>query len=315
MRRAPQGLNRLLSDTSDWLQYPSAAKAGNELKLFIAAVNRCATQKQGPGGVFLSRLLSLILLLVVALPAQQGQTAGPAQASIGAVPVRIEPPRPNYPFPDGRSYVYSAEGHLITAGIGVVRMEVAGKERKVTATAESSGAVNVVFPVHDHFESHFDPRTFCSLSIVKHSEEGAHKRETSIHFDYAGKKSTLDEKNLKTGETKHVENDLDSCATDVITGFYYVQSLPLKMGATYEFPISDGKTAIVRATVEKREQVKVPAGTFSAVLVSAEAISGSLKSKGKVWAWFTDDASHIPVQMRAKLGWGTLLFRLQRIDK
>jgi hypothetical protein len=237
------------------------------------------------------------------------------QASIGAAPIRIAAPRPNYPFPDGRSYVYSAEWHLITAGTGVVRMDVAGNERKVTATAESSGAVNVVFPVHDHFEARFDPRTFCSLSISKHSEEGAHKRETSTRFDYARKKSTLDEKNLKTGETKHVENDLDSCATDVITGFYYVQSLPLQMGATYEFPISDGKTAIVRAMVEKREQVKVPAGTFSAVLVSAEAISGSLKSKGKVWAWFSDDASHTPVQMRAKLGWGTLLFRLQRIDK
>jgi hypothetical protein len=239
----------------------------------------------------------------------------PPTDTIGPAPVQIAPPRPNYPFPDGRSYVYSAEWHLITAGTGIVRMDVTGNDRRVTATAESSGAVNVVFPVHDRFESHFDPRTFCSLSIFKHSEEGVHKRETSIHFDYAGKKSTLDEKNLKTGETKHVENDLDSCATDVITGFYYVQSLPLQMGATYEFPVSDGKTAIVRATVEKREQVKVPAGTFSTVLVSAEATSGSLKSKGKVWAWFTDDANHIPVQMRAKLGWGTLLFRLQRIDK
>jgi hypothetical protein len=263
----------------------------------------------------LSGFVSLLLLLVVGLPAQQGRIAGQAQASIGAAPVRVEPPRPNYLFPDGRSYVYAAEWHLITAGTGVVRMDIAGNERKVTATAESLGVVNVIFPVHDHFESRFDPRTFCSLSIFKHSEEGVHKRETSIHFDYAGKKSTLDEKNLKTGETKHVENDLDSCATDVITGFYYVQSLPLQMGATYEFPVSDGKTAIVRATVEKREQVKVPAGTFSTVLVSAEATSGSLKSKGKVWAWFTDDANHIPVQMRAKLGWGTLLFRLQRIDK
>jgi hypothetical protein len=263
----------------------------------------------------LSGFVSLLLLLVVGLPAQQGQIAGQAQASIGAAPVRVEPPRPNYLFPDGRSYVYAAEWHLITAGTGVVRMDIAGNERKVTATAESLGVVNVIFPVHDHFESRFDPRTFCSLSIFKHSEEGVHKRETSIHFDYAGKKSTLDEKNLKTGETKHVENDLDSCATDVITGFYYVQSLPLQMGATYEFPVSDGKTAIVRATVEKREQVKVPAGTFSTVLVSAEATSGSLKSKGKVWAWFTDDANRIPVQMRAKLGWGTLLFRLQRIDK
>ena len=229
--------------------------------------------------------------------------------------MHIAPPRPNYPFPDGRGYVYSAEWHLITAGTGIVRMEVAGNERKVTASAESSGAVNVIFPVHDRFESRFDPRTFCSLSIFKHSEEGSHRRETSIHFDYAGKKSALDEKNLKTGETKHVENDLAGCATDVITGFYYLQSLPLALGAIYEFPLSDGKTAIVRAKVEKREQIKVPAGTFPAVLVTAEATSGPLESKGKVWVWFSDDASHTPVQMRAKLGWGTLLFRLQRIEK
>ena len=185
-----------------------------------------------------------------------------------------------------------------------------GTNAKSRATAESSGAVNVIFPVHDRFESRFDPRTFCSLSIFKHSEEGSHKRETSIQFDYAHKKSTLDEKNLKTGETKHVENDLAGCATDVITGFYYLQSLPLQPGASYEFPISDGKTTIVHATVEKREQIKVPAGTFPTVLVTAEATSGPLQSKGKVWVWYSEDASHTPVQMRAKLGWGTLLFRL-----
>jgi hypothetical protein len=251
------------------------------------------------------------ILLIAALSAQQP----PPIATIGPAPVQIAPPRPNYPFPDGRGYVYLAEWHLITAGTAVVKMETAGNERKVTASAESSGAVNILFPVHDRFESRFDPRTFCSLSIFKHSEEGSHKRETSIHFDYAHKKSTLDEKNLKTGEAKHVENDLAACATDVISGFYYLQSLPLQPGASYEFPISDGKTAIVRATVEKREQIKVPAGTFPTVLVTAEAISGPLQSKGKVWVWYSEDASHTPVQMRAKLGWGTLLFRLQRIEK
>jgi len=204
---------------------------------------------------------------------------------------------------------------LISAGTGVVRMETDGNERKVTATAESAGAVNVLFPVHDRFQSRFDPRTFCSLSIFKHSEEGSHKRETSIHFDYARKKSVLDEKNLRTGETKHVENDLAACTTDVITGFYYLQSLPLLVGSIYEFPISDGKTTIVRASVEKREQIKVPAGTFPAVRVAAEATSGPLQSKGKVWVWYSDDPSHTPVQMRVKLLWGTLLFRLQRIEK
>ncbi len=243
-----------------------------------------------------------------------GQQNTPA-ASIGQARAQIVPPPPNYRFPDAQNYVYAAEWHMITAGTGVVRMEGAGNERKVIATAESQGAVNVIFPVHDRFEAKFEPRTFCSTSIFKHSEEGSHKRETSIQFDYQRKKSVLDERNLKTGETKKVENDLEGCATDVITGFYYLQSLPLQLGSVYEFPITDGKTTIVRATVEKREQIKVPAGTFTTVLVSAEATSGPLQSKGKVWAWYSDDPTHTPVQMRAKLGWGTLLFRLQRIQK
>jgi hypothetical protein len=253
----------------------------------------------------------LLCLLATLLASQKAAF----NASVGQATKEVIAPRPNYPFPDGQGYVYSAEWHLITAGTGVVKMEVAGDERKVTASAESQGVVNVIFPVHDRFEAHFDPRTFCSLSIFKHSEEGSHKRETSIHFNYAQKKSLLDEKNLKTGETKHVENDLAGCATDVITGFYYLQSLPLQLGARYEFPISDGKTTIVRASVERREQIKVPAGTFPTVLVTAEAMSGPLQSKGKVWVWYSEDANHTPVQMRAKLGWGTLLFRLQRIEK
>jgi len=87
------------------------------------------------------------------------------------------------------------------------------------------------------------------------------------------------------------------------------------VGSIYEFPISDGKTTIVRATVEKREHVKVPAGSFDAVQVIGEAVSGSLKNRGRIWVWFSDDSAHVPVQMKAKLGWGTLLFRLQRIEK
>ena len=66
--------------------------------------------------------------------------------------------------------------------------------------------------------------------------------------------------------------------------------------------------------MEGREQIKVPAGSFHTVRVHAEAISGTLKGKGYVTVWYTDDQNHTPVQMRAKLGWGTLLFRLQRLE-
>ena len=259
--------------------------------------------------IFLIAFLTALLIATILA----AQTAPPTSSISSSTP-QIIPPRPNYPFPDGRSYVYSAEWHMLTAGSGVIRMESSGNDRRVLASADSAGAINVIFPVRDRFESHFDPQTFCSHSIVKHSEEGSHKRETKIQFDVAAKKSKMDERNIKTTEMKHVETDIPGCVTDILTGFYYLQSLPLRPGATYDFPVSDGKSAVVHATVDKLEQIKVPAGTFSAVMVTAEAISGSLQSKGKVWVWYSDDAAHTPVQMRAKLGWGTLLFRLQRIE-
>jgi N6-adenosine-specific RNA methylase IME4 len=92
--------------------------------------------------------------------------------------------------------------------------------------------------------------------------------------------------------------------------------LSLQPGGVNSFQINDGgRTTEVIARVEGREQVKVPAGTFQTVRVRAEPVTGALKGKGTIWAWYTDDANHIPVQMRSKLGFGTLLFRLQQVEK
>ncbi|MGA7645032.1 MAG: hypothetical protein WBW01_00855, partial [Terriglobales bacterium] len=45
-QKFPQWLNSLLKNSVARCAAPSAAKAGTENKAFIAAVNRCATQKQ-----------------------------------------------------------------------------------------------------------------------------------------------------------------------------------------------------------------------------------------------------------------------------
>jgi len=241
----------------------------------------------------------------------------PNLPTISAAPsAQIVPPPANYRFPDGQTYVYGVEWHLFNAGTARVGLRDDGPEQHVTATAVSGGVVSTLYKVNDHFEAFFDPHRFCSLRISKHVEEGSRARQSELSFDYARGKSVLSEKNLKTGEQKSSENDIPSCVTDVVSGFYYLSSLPLQVGNGYVFIVNDGgKTNEVTAHVEAREKVKVPAGTFDTVRVKAEAISGVLRGKGTVWAWFTDGSSHMPVQMRSKLGWGTLLFRLQRVDK
>jgi hypothetical protein len=228
----------------------------------------------------------------------------------------VYPPPANYRFSDGQTYVYNAEWRLWSAGNTTLRIEPEGEMQKVSATAESTGVVALLFSVHDRFESRFDPRTFCSQGIFKHTEEGFHKKETNIRFDYGQRKAILDERNLKDNTIKHATQDTPACVMDVISGIYYIGSLPLQIGSSYTFPLNDGgKTIDVRATVEGREQIKTDAGTFNTLRVRADDASGAMKSRGSAWIWYTEGSQRIPVQMRARAFWGTLNFKLARVEK
>jgi Protein of unknown function (DUF3108) len=264
------------------------------------------------------RSFGLLFGLVTLAGGRQTKPQAPApslqMSTIGSAS-KIVPPGPNYRFPNAQTLVYGVEWHLFNAGTTKVRMEPAGALRRVTATADSAGMINVLYSIHDRFEAQFDPRTFCSQRVSKHTEEGPHRRDTEIEFDYRDRMSRLKEKNVKTGELKTADNQIPSCVTDVVTGFYYLAAQPLQAGNTYIFPMNDGgKTTDVIAKVESREQVKVPAGSYQALKVIAEPEAGALKGRARVTVWFSE-AEHTPVQMRSKLGWGTLFFRLQRIEK
>lgn len=236
-------------------------------------------------------------------------TAGPAS--------QIHPAPPNYAYPDGTTYVYQAEWRLWTAGTATLSINANGTDmQRVNGVANASGVVALLYPVRDRFQSVFDKRSFCSQNLTKHTEEGFHKRETLISFNYTRHVSVLDETNLRNGATKHTENEIPGCVSDVLSGIFYVAAQPLTVGATYTFPLNDGgKTVDVQAKVEERETVPTPSGTYQTLRVAPTASSGVLKDKGNIWIWFTDDARRIPVQMRARMFWGTLTFRLVRVDR
>jgi hypothetical protein len=86
-------------------------------------------------------------------------------------------------------------------------------------------------------------------------------------------------------------------------------------GFSQTFPVNDnGKTTDVMIRVEGRDRVKGPTGEFQTLRIQVEPLSGPMSGKGVLWVWFTDDAHHVPVQMKSKLGWATLFFQLQRIE-
>lgn len=262
-------------------------------------------------------VLAAVLLSPGAGVAQKPAPRPPAAAAPDAASSSsaIHPPAERH-FTSGETFVYEVEWRLWKAGTATLRIEDAGSEQRVVASADSTGVAALLYAVHDRFEAFFDRKTFCSRSLAKQTEEGFRKLQTSIRFDYARRKSVLEEANLRSNQSKKVENDIPECVTDVVSGIYYLGSQALAPSATYRFPLNDGgATTQVEARVEAREEVKTPAGTFQTVRVQPRAASGVLKDRGQVWIWYSDDVARIPVQMRARMFWGTLTFYLVRIDR
>lgn len=265
----------------------------------------------------ISYLTSAVLCSVLALGQQTPPTAATQDRPAAAHPTPgIQPVPESHRFANGEVLHYAAEWRIWNAGEATLRLDAAGNEQKVTGTAESTGFAALLYHVGDRFESYFDRRTFCSSRISKHTEEGLRRRETSIRFDQARNKAVLDERNPRNGDTKHEEKDIPGCVTDVLSGIFYLGSLPLDVGATYTFPLNDGgRTFDVKAYVEAKEDIKTDAGLFHTVRVQPSSDSPTLKGRGKVWVWYTDDAAHLPVQMRSRLFWGTLTIRLSRVER
>ena len=184
---------------------------------------------------------------------------------------------PGFSFPR-QTLRYEAEYRYWTAGVATLKVERADGLEHVISVADSTGVVAMLFSVQDRFDSYLTRTSLCSQRVTKHTEEGSHRRDTQIVFDYKRGKSVLDGTNLQTNQKKRQENDIPSCVTDVVSGILYVASLPLQQGATYSFPLNDGgKTVTVQAHVEGKEQIKTSAGTFQTVRVGPEGDYGPLE--------------------------------------
>jgi hypothetical protein len=250
----------------------------------------------------------------VSAPGRPADAVDQPGASIGPE-ARIQPLRAGFQFPR-ETLRYEAEYRYVTAGLATFRIEREGNQEHVTGNADSTGVVALLFRVQDRLNSYFDAQTLCSNKLVKHTEEGSHWRDTNITFDYRIRKAVLQEKNLKNGQTKQTENDIPACVTDIMSGILYVSSLPLAKDATYSIPLNDGgKTVTIRAHVEGTQEIKTPAGTFQTIRIGPEGDYSVLKNRGRITMWYSDDARHLPIQMQARMFWGTLTVYLAAIDK
>ena len=234
-----------------------------------------------------------------------------AAVALGQQVASLTPPRAGFSFPQKQTLTYSVDWRVFPAGTAVLHFEATGDRERLTANADTIGAINLLFHVGDRFQSTFDREKGCTYEFDKQTFEGRRQVNSTFRLDYAQSKSILDEKNLVTGQSKHLEVPISGCLTDLLTGVYYASSQPIALGHNFVIPVFDAMHVVpVTMKIEGREEIKTPLGVFKTLRVQPTADAGVVKNRGNIWIWYTDDERHLPVQMRARLFWGTITFRL-----
>ncbi len=255
-------------------------------------------------------LTALFCALILAGQAV-GQTPAPAPALPGSSTDQLAAPRPGFSFPQKQTLTYAVDWRVFPAGTAVIHFQADGDRERISATAYTGGAINLIFRVDDHFQSDFDRQTGCSYDFDKQTVEGRRQINATLGLNYGQSKAVYDQKNLVNGQTKHVESPLHGCITDLLSGIFYASSQSMQLGHNFVIPIYDAQHTIpVTMKVEAREEIKTTLGTFKTIRVQPTADAGVVKNRGDIWIWYTDDDRHLPVQMRARLFWGTITFRL-----
>ncbi len=115
----------------------------------------------------------------------------------------------------------------------------------------------------------------------------------------------------RVGTKPTVSDPLDDAAF-----FYFLRTLPLEVGKSYAYERYFKKDLNpVRIAVVKREKMEMPDGkkVNCVILNPVVGEDGLFAPRSKAMLWITDDERRIPVQIRAKLPFGTVTLQLESV--
>lgn len=208
------------------------------------------------------------------------------------------------PFAAGEQLQY--EVRFGSLKVGTAQMEVVALDnvrgRLAWHTAFWVRGGNFLYRVNDVYESWMDAETLSSLRFVQELEEGG--KDTQRHFEIYPDRAVFVQTSKKPAkEEKSVSQPLDDGSF-----LYFLRTIPLEVGQTYDFNrYFRPDRNPVRIRVLRKEKVRVPAGTFDAIVVQPVIkTKGIFSENGHAEVWLSDDERHIMLQLKSKLKFGSL---------
>ena len=249
-------------------------------------------------------LISRVAVLAAAATTSSFAQIADSQTTSAQTVVSTAGKRAKVPFGPGERLEYEVRFGALK--VGRAHMEVVALEnlrgRPAWHTAFWVQGGNFLYRVNDVYESWMDAETLSSLRFVQELEEGGKDIERSFEI-YPERAVFVQTSRKPTKEEKSVSQPLDDGSF-----LYFIRTIPLVVGKTYDFDrYFRPDRNPVRIRVLRKERIRVPAGTFDAIVIQPVIkTKGIFSENGHAEVWLSDDNRHIMLQLKSKLSFGSL---------
>lgn len=174
------------------------------------------------------------------------------------------------------------------------------------STLMSNPTLKFLFSVNDTIEVYTDAGNFLPLFCEKKINEGAYHDHARLSFNH---------ESLSVVYNDSVRLDLLKQSRDLVSFWYYLRTITLEVGDTIPITIHESKENYeIGCYIEKKEKIETPLGEFNTILVSPQTEGkGIFGGGGGMSIWYSDDDARYPVQIKAKMKIGSVLFKLKEV--
>ena len=172
--------------------------------------------------------------------------------------------------------------------------------------ARTTFPVSSIYTINDQVDTWLDSKYLYTKKLTKNIREGNYKNNSHTIIDYDQSIA------ITNGDTIIIDQFLH----DSYSLFYFLRTIPLIIGETINFTAFDGKKITPFQIITKtKETINTMAGTFPCLVVKPFREGTTLlKNKGDMIIWFSDDKNRLPIQIRIKLKYGSMLLKLKDIN-
>ncbi len=173
----------------------------------------------------------------------------------------------------------------------------------LSSRLNSNPQLGFIFSLNDTIEVWTTIDSFLPVVYKKCVHEGKYVNMTHLEFDH---------NKLLVYEGDSLKDTLIYPARDLLSLWYYLRTIPLVENDTFNVIIYEGEdNNSVQCVVNKKGNFKTMLGNFEATKIRLKTkAKGVLGSSGSMEIWYSADSNRIPLQIKAHLKFGTVIFRI-----